>query len=289
MLRQRFVGRPRWTAEHLMELRAGHGQARAVIEVGLVEPEGAVRLQVDQVVENPVDISWLAVGGQPHQLVFAGIDLEAGVIGKRRIQQTERMREVDFLEDFQRLATPDGQRGGSPFADAVHGQYRSLLEGRRKKRAGGVAQVVLGEAQPAVPVGVRGMAPQFLDQQILEEELFAQPDRNRHAEGLEAPRREAHIGFQQALELEEGLVVEGYMIDILQADAGFVQAIFQRIVGETGIVLLAREAFLLRGGDDLAVTQQGGSAVVIEGGNAEDMHAARSKESVDEGRHRASL
>jgi hypothetical protein len=79
------------------------------------------------------------------------------------------------------------------------------------------------------------------------------------------------------------------MIDILQADAGFVQAIFQRIVGETGIVLLAREAFLLRGGDDLAVTQQGGGAVVIEGGNTEDMHAARSKESVDEGRHRASL
>ncbi len=151
VLGQRFAGRPRRTAEQFVELRAGHGQAGAVIEVGLVEPEGAIRLQVDQVIENLVDILGLAIGRQAHQFVFARIHLEAGVVGKRRIQQAERMREVDFLEDFQRVAAPDGQRGGGPFADAVHGQHGGLLEGRGEEGAGGMAQVVLGEAQPAVP------------------------------------------------------------------------------------------------------------------------------------------
>ena len=45
--------------------------------------------------------------------------------------------------------------------------------------------------------------------------------------------------------------------------------------GKARVVLLAREALFLRGGDDLAVLDQGRGAVVVEGGDAQDAHAAQ--------------
>jgi hypothetical protein len=39
-------------------------------------------------------------------------------------------------------------------------------------------------------------------------------------------------------------------------------------------VLLAREPFLLRGGDDLSVTHQTGGAVVVKGGEAQNIYRA---------------
>ncbi len=42
--------------------------------------------------------------------------------------------------------------------------------------------------------------------------------------------------------------------------------------GNAGIALLAGEALLGRGGDDLAVAEQAGGAVVVEGRDAEDVH-----------------
>ena len=49
------------------------------------------------------------------------------------------------------------------------------------------------------------------------------------------------------------------------------QAVRDGLVRERGVVLLAREALFLRGGDDLAVAEQAGGAVVIEGRDAEDV------------------
>ena len=37
-------------------------------------------------------------------------------------------------------------------------------------------------------------------------------------------------------------------------------------------MLLAREALLLRGGDDLAVADQGRGGIVVESADAEDVH-----------------
>ena len=53
--------------------------------------------------------------------------------------------------------------------------------------------------------------------------------------------------------------------------------------GKAGVVLLAREALFLRGGDDLAVRDERGGAVVIERRDAEDAHAAL-EQRVDERR-----
>ncbi len=136
---QELLRSARRLAEQVVERAVGHGQADAVIEVVEVEPERTVGLQVDQLVEDHPGIARLAVGREPHQLVFARIDLEAGVIGERRVQQPERMGEMDLLDDLEPVVAPERERAGRPLSDAVQRQYRCRGVRRRKKGAGGVA------------------------------------------------------------------------------------------------------------------------------------------------------
>ena len=49
----------------------------------------------------------LAVRRESHDFVFAGIDLEAGVIGKRRIEQAEGVREMYLLSNREISAAPN--------------------------------------------------------------------------------------------------------------------------------------------------------------------------------------
>ena len=146
--RQQLVRASHRLAEQFGEPVVGHGETGAIVEIGHVEPERAVRLQVDQIVENELCVFRLAIGRQPHHLVFAGIDLEAGVVGGGRIQQAERMREMNFLKDLQLAAVADRGRGRRPFADAVHGQHRRALERRGVERRGGMAEMMLAEQEP---------------------------------------------------------------------------------------------------------------------------------------------
>src|SRR3954465_11421562 len=113
---------------------------------------------------------------------------------------------------------------------------------------------------------------QLIRKQALLEQLFLQPERDRHLEGAEAARRQRDIGLQQPLELQEWLVVEHDMVERLHGDAGFGKAGSDGVVWKRRVVLLPREALLLRGGDDAAVLDQRRGAVVIEGGDTEDAH-----------------
>ena len=69
----------------------------AVVEVLHVQAERAVVLEVDQLLEDEVGVARLAVGREAHQLVLAGVDLEAGEVGERGVEQPERVREVQLL------------------------------------------------------------------------------------------------------------------------------------------------------------------------------------------------
>ncbi len=64
------------------------------------------------------------------------------------------------------------------------------------------------------------------------------------------------------------------MVDLLRLQPALLQAVAKRVRREALIVLLAGEALLLRGGDDASVLDQRGRAVVVEGRNADDAHAA---------------
>ncbi len=78
-----------------------------------------------------------------------------------------------------------------------------------------------------------------------------------------AARREGEIGFNQPLELQEGLFIESHEID--RRAGGLGQAIFDGVGRKARIVLLAGEAFFLSGGDNLAVADQRRGAVMVEG------------------------
>ena len=87
----------------------------------------------------------LAVRRESHQLVFAGVHLEAGEVGERGIQQSERVREPQLAEDVELVAAADADRRGGPFADAVDRQHRRLLERRRIERRRRVRLVMFAE------------------------------------------------------------------------------------------------------------------------------------------------
>ena len=47
--------------------------------------------------EDQVGVPRLAVGGQAHQLVLAGVDLEAAEVGEGRVEQAERVGKVELV------------------------------------------------------------------------------------------------------------------------------------------------------------------------------------------------
>src|ERR1700686_3978309 len=106
---------------------------------------------------------------------------------------------------------------------------------------------------------------------MLREQLFAQPQRQRHPKRVDPARRKRKIGLEQTLELEKWLVVECDEIDLVGAPRRR-EAIFDRAARKSGVLLLAGEALFLGGGDDLAVVDQGGRTVVIERRDAENPH-----------------
>ncbi len=88
-LRERRLRHSRGSAKQLLEAPPGHAQAGAVIEVLHVHAERAVGFQIQQSIVDDLRIARLAVGREAHQFVFAGINFEPGIVGKRRIKQSQ--------------------------------------------------------------------------------------------------------------------------------------------------------------------------------------------------------
>ena len=256
------------SAEERVHLRRRHDVVVAVAEVGHVQAERAVFLQVEQLLDDHVAIDRLAVRRQAHQLVLAAVDLEAREVGHRRVQETEGVREAQLLHHLETIAPAHGDRAGGPLADAVQGEDGRLLEGRREERAGPVRLVVGHEDVLAL---VRAREP--LVELARHEELLLEPEGQAHQEQLEARRRVRDVGLEDAVELEERLVVEGDEVEVRSLDAGLLEAVVDRVLGERVVVLLARETLFLRGRDDPAVLHQAGRAVVVERRDAQDVHS----------------
>ena len=116
-----------------------------------------------------------------------------------------------------------------------------------------------------VPVEVGPVLLQLVLQQPLLKELLFEPERQRHAKGGEPSGRECQIGLDQPLELQKRLVVERDIVDIARLQPRELQAEFDRMRGETGIMLDAREALFLCRCDDFSVFDQGRSGIMVVG------------------------
>ena len=62
------------------------------------------------------------------------------------------------------------------------------------------------------------------------------------------------------------------MIDAIEVAAALIETIADRVFRKRRIMLLAGEPFFLSSGNNLAVLQECGGAVVIERGNAQNAH-----------------
>src|SRR5439155_18714807 len=88
-------------------------------------------------------------------------------------------------------------------------------------------------------------------------------------------RRGGEVRGEDALELEERLVVERDTVEIADRDAAEPQAGAHRVAREVRVVAAAGEPLLLRGGRDLPLLQQARRGVVVVRRDPEDVHPAR--------------
>jgi len=78
--------------------------------------------------------------------------------------------------------------------------------------------------------------------------------------------------MENTVELQERLFVEGDEIQIGNADPSLLEAIVNGITGEGGIVFFPGESLFLGSGNDLAILDEARGAVVIKGGEPENVH-----------------
>ena len=84
----------------------------------------------------------------------------------------------------------------------------------------------------------------------MDQELVAQPQRQRTPVRLNPAWRTRDVRLEQPRELDERLFVKPDEIELAGADTGGAQAVLDRVCRKLGIVLDSCEALLLRGGDN---------------------------------------
>jgi hypothetical protein len=223
-------------------------------------------------VEDRLRVPWFPVGGEPHHLVLARVDLEAGVVGERGVEQADAVGKVDLALQVQGVAAADGDRGGGPFSHPIHGQHDGFMEWRGEEGGGRVALVVLGKQELCTDLAARRELRQRLLQVLLLEQLLLDPQWDRPAEGGKAARRVGKVGLEQPLELDQRLLEEHDVVDLIEVDLARRKAVADRLGRKAGVMALACEAFLLGGRNHAAVLDEGRRAVVIKGREAEQAH-----------------
>ncbi len=253
--------------EELRETRVGHREPVGVGEVFRVQFEGPVFPQIHQLPEDEVGVLRPAIGGCAHHLVFGAVDLESEVVGEGAVEKPQRVGEADLPDQLEGVAASHALGGRRPLADAVEGQDRGLLEGGGQERRRGVGLVVLGEEHLA-------LEPEALLELLGHPQLLPEPDRHGLGERRERAREGGQVGEEDPLELDERLVVEDHIVEIAHADAPLLEAIPDGALGDRRIVALSREALFVGGGHQPAVLHEGCRGVVVEAGDAQDVHGA---------------
>ncbi len=230
--------------------------------------ERSVLADPHQLVLDDVGVDGLAVGGEAHELVLAGVDLEAREVGEGAVEQAQRVGEAVLEEELDAVALADADRGGGPLAHAVDGDDRRHLEGGGVEGAGRVRDVVLGELDG---LGAVAEALERGLELVGHPGLVLEPHRHRLEEGREPGRRHLGVRGEESGELGDGLVVEHHQVEVVFTDLALGQTVRRRVGGDAGVVLLAGEALLLGGGHQIAVAHQAGAAVVVEGADTEDV------------------
>jgi len=254
---------PRGFPEEFLHFLPCHREPVLVGKVFHVEGETPVFFYINEAA-HLVSVPRLSVWGETHHLVFGAIYLEAEVVGEGRVEEAERIGEADFLREaeLRSFPIPDGCR--RPFTHPVDRDDRGIWEARAEVRRGGMGFVVFGEEE-------RPLILQFFADDVGNPELLRHPLLHRTVVGEETSRPDLEVCPEDALELEERLLVEDDCREILGRYPRKFQGVIDRVFGECFVVLLPRVALLLRCEEYFPVLQETCGAVVIEAGDAEDV------------------
>src|SRR5438067_611098 len=116
-----------------------------------------------------------------------------------------------MLRQLDRIPMSLAQRRGAPLADAVERENLRLLKWARKKRARGVALMMVekNDRLAARAVKLCSHAPAKV-------QLLLQPNRNGNAKFTKAQRCVREKGLQQPIEFRQRLLIEGDVIQIIR-------------------------------------------------------------------------
>src|SRR5262249_19336228 len=194
------------------------------------------------------------------------VDLESEKRRERRVEQPDGVRKAHLPRELElgAFSVPGG--GRRPLADSVHGHQRRVLEGRAEEGRGGVGEVVLGEEN------LVAWHSDALGDERADPQLVGEPRRHGAAEETRPAWVGPQRGEEDPLELAEGLLEEDHVVEVARFDAGRRQHVTDRVGRKFRVVLLAREALFLDGGYQAAVAQEGGSRVMKEARDPQDVH-----------------
>src|SRR5439155_8944937 len=151
------------------------------------------------------------------------------------VQEAERVGPMQLLQQLEVVGAAHPERRRGPLAHAVDREDRRLLEGGGEKRARRVRLVMLGVQDLAVIAEGAADFP-------VEEQLLFYPQWAGHPELREPAGRNAEVGLQNALELEEGLVIEADIGQVRGPNPGRLETIPRGVPRKGSVALLAGEA-----------------------------------------------
>jgi hypothetical protein len=242
-----------------------------VAKVAEVERESAVVLETHDLL-HLVDEARLAVGREPHHLVFVAIVREADELRHRLVEHAERMREVDAALDRELAALAQTPGGRREVAEAVDRHRHGLVVGRHQERRGEMTEMMLDGMDCAGELLVRQRALQVAGDigAVLAMTQPLQDITGAHARGQDVGELAPAVGRIVAVDRD--------VVHIGERDAGFLEAIADRLAGEAAPVLDPPEALLFDCGDEIAVLHQASGGVGMIGVEAEDIgHLAESR------------
>ena len=198
------------------------------------------------------DLVGITVGAQPHDLVFPVQHPEPEVTRDRRVEVSERIRQVVLLEDVDPRPAPKAPARASRLASPVHDQDRGLLERGRVEAARHVAGVVVVvHDRRHAPVALLEPSPELehADPARVRPLLRSPKDSQRAPEPLREEGRALERGLGHEARPKRqvvGVPVERDLVQVAEREPPRLQGPLQSPVGDPALVLDPREALLLR-------------------------------------------
>ena len=118
----------RRSTKQLFECRPRHAKALRIREVLLVHSQRPVISKIDEVFLDERDVARLAIRGEFHDLVLAAVDPKPSEIGKRAVQQAQRIRKPELFEQRHLVSSTDSDGAGRPLTNTVNRHDGGLLE-----------------------------------------------------------------------------------------------------------------------------------------------------------------